>query len=127
MSRLSRSGDGGSNGGRGGEGRGFSQDKGWHRLHLEPETSCKYMQKTMQINPAGGQWEEDPAGDFVSVVWPRATCNRITWGTYPSPPPPPNPLLPPSGAAAQESTCLRSSPGDYLLLNSFIKHAHNVL
>lgn len=84
-------------------GPGRKGDEGQQRLPLDLEKSCKYMQKTMQMSPAGSWWEEDPAGDFVPKVWSRATCSRITWGTHSSPWPPPDLLLPSPGAAAQES------------------------
>lgn len=61
---------GGAAGG-GGRGEAFLRTRqkggqGYRRPPLEPEKSCKNMQKTMQMSPAGGWWEEGPAGDFCS-------------------------------------------------------------
>ena len=85
------------------------------------------MQKTMQISLAGGQWKK------TQLVILSPWCG-------PGPPVTESPgeliLVPchlqthrfhPLELQPRRLTCLRGFPGDYLLLNSCIKHVHSAL
>lgn len=72
-----------------GKGKGFPQDQREGRIKTNTEKSCKYM----QMSPAGGRWEEDPAGDFVLKVWSRPPVTESPRKLILVPPPPPDLLL----------------------------------